>query len=73
MTLGPMVDVPRRELITLAAYLEGGSHKAGSHRLGISESTSRQRISSLMRRVGARTAAQAVWHLRAELEKEVKE
>jgi transposase len=60
--------VPRRELVTLCAYLQTGSHKAAAHRLGISESTSRQRLSRLEERVGA---TQAVWRLRAELEHEV--
>ena len=61
-------SLPRRELVTLLAYLDAGSHKAAAHRLGISESTSRQRVSQLLRRVGARNAAQAVWILRLELE-----
>lgn len=62
--------IPRRELVTLLAYLETGSHKAGAHRLGISESTSRQRVSLLLRRVGATNAAQAAWRLRRDLEVE---
>jgi DNA-binding NarL/FixJ family response regulator len=61
---------PRRELVTLLAYLDAGSHKAAAHRLGISESTSRQRVSQLIRRVGAGNAAQAVWRLRHDLEAE---
>jgi DNA-binding NarL/FixJ family response regulator len=61
---------PRRELVSLLAYVEMGSHKAAAHRLGISESTSRQRVSQLMRRIGATNAAQAVWRLRHELEGE---
>ena len=64
------IDIPRRELVTLMAYLQAGSHKQAAHRLGISESTSRQRVSLVMRRVGARNAAQAVWALRHELEAE---
>jgi DNA-binding NarL/FixJ family response regulator len=66
-------DVPRRErrqLLTLLAYVKAGSHKAAAHRLAISESTSRQRVSSLLRRIGARTAAEAVWRLHGELEAE---
>jgi DNA-binding NarL/FixJ family response regulator len=66
---GPVI--PRRELVTLLAYLETGGHKAAAHRLGISESTSRKRVSQLIGRVGARNAAQAVWALRAELEREL--
>jgi DNA-binding NarL/FixJ family response regulator len=62
--------VPRRELVTLHAYLQTGSHKAAAHRLGISESTSRQRLSRLEARLGAINSAQAVWLLRAELERE---
>jgi len=58
-------------MVTLRAYLETGSHKAAAHRLGISESTSRQRVSQLIRRVGATNAGQAAWLLRAELEAEV--
>ena len=61
---------PRRELVTLLAYLDAGSHKAAAHRLGISESTCRQRVSQLVRRVGARNAAQAAWRLRHDLEGE---
>jgi DNA-binding transcriptional regulator YdaS (Cro superfamily) len=64
---------PRRELVTLLVYLDAGSHKAAAHRLGISESTARQRVSLLIRRVGARNVAQAVWRLRQELETEVHE
>ena len=61
--------IPRREFVTLLAYLETGSHKAAAHKLGISESTSRQRV-SLLRRLGARNAAQAVWVMRDQLEAE---
>ena len=65
-----VVRIPRRELITLLAYVEAGSHKAAAHRLAIAESTCRQRVSSLMGRIGARTAAEAVWRLRLDLERE---
>ena len=65
-----MPDVPRRELLTLRAYVKTGSHKAAAYLLGISVSTSRQRLSSLLARIGARNAAQAVWMLRSELEAE---
>ncbi len=64
--------IPRRELISLLAYVEMGSHKAAAHNLGISESTSRQRVSQLMKRVGASNAAQAVWRLRQDLEGEAR-
>ena len=64
--------IPRRELVSLLAYLDAGSHKAAAHRLGVSESTCRQRVSQLIRRVGARNAAQAVWRLRQDLEAEAR-
>ena len=64
---GNDTDIPRRLLVTLRAYVREGSHKAGAYSLGISESTSRQRMSELMRLIGARTAAEAVWLLRQEL------
>ena len=67
-----MLDVPRRELLTLLAYVETGSHKAAAYRLAIATSTSRQRVSSLLARIGARTAAEAVWKLRSELEAEAR-
>jgi len=66
----PPSGIPRRELLTLLAYLEAGSHKAAAHRLGVSEATSRQRISQLMGRVGVRNTTQAVWALRHELQTE---
>ena len=62
------IEIPRRELVALRAYLETGSHKAAAHRLGISESTSRHRVSQLIGRVGAQSAAQAAWRLRQLLE-----
>ena len=65
---GPDPRIPRRELVTLRAYLETGSHKAAAHVLGISVSTSRQRVSRLAGRVGAKNVAQVVWRLRKELE-----
>jgi DNA-binding NarL/FixJ family response regulator len=62
--------IPRRELVTLLAYVATGSHSAAAHHLGISVSTSRQRVSQLIRRVDATNAAQAVWRLRHDLEAE---
>ena len=56
--------------MTLVAYLETGSHEAGAHRLGISTSASRQRISELIRTLGVSNVAQAAWVLRGELEAE---
>ena len=64
------VVIPRRELVTLHAYLVTGSHAQAAHALGISESTSRQRVSSLIGRLGVQNAAQAVWVLRSVLETE---
>ncbi len=64
--------IPRRELVSLLAYLDAGAHKAAAHRLGISESTSRQRVSQLIKRIGVRNAAQAVWRLRQDLEGEAR-
>jgi DNA-binding NarL/FixJ family response regulator len=60
----------RRLMLTLRAYIETGSHKAAAYRLGISESTSRQRVSLLLRRLGVRNATQAAWVLRDQLEAE---
>ena len=48
----PRDVIPRRELVTLVVYVQTGSHKAAAHRVGISESTSRQRVSQLLGRVG---------------------
>jgi hypothetical protein len=70
MTRDVVRRIPRRELVTLLAYLETGSHKAAAHSLGISESSSRQRVSALIRRAGACNAAQVAWRLRSELEVE---
>jgi DNA-binding NarL/FixJ family response regulator len=61
-------EPPRRELAALLAYVETGSHKAAAHRLGIAESTCRQRVMRLMARTGSSNAAQAAWRLRAVLE-----
>jgi DNA-binding NarL/FixJ family response regulator len=63
-------SIRRRELQTLLAYAQTGSHKAAAHRLAITESTSRQRVSALCRRLDAGNATQAVWLLRALLEEE---
>jgi hypothetical protein len=64
---GRRVDVPRRLIVTLEAYVQEGSDKAGAYRLGIAEGTSRQRLSQLYRLLGALTAAEAVWMLGTEL------
>ena len=62
--------IPRRELQSLLAYAESRSHKEAAHRLGISESTSRQRVSNLCHRIGVSNATQAVWRLHLDLEGE---
>ena len=48
-----MKAIPERELVTLLAYLETGSHKAAAQRLGITEGTSRQRVMRLLARVAS--------------------
>lgn len=63
-------NIPRRELLTLLVYLEAGSHKDAAYRLAVSESACRQRVSSLLTRLGATNAAQAAWWLRRDLERE---
>lgn len=63
-----LATIPRRELVTLFAYVETGSHKAAARRLGIAESTCRGRVSALIVRSGSANAAQAAWRLRAYLE-----
>jgi DNA-binding NarL/FixJ family response regulator len=66
----PGSAIPRREMITLRRYVRSGSYKAAAWELGISESTARQRVSSLIRRLGVRNVTQAVWMLHIELERE---
>ena len=68
----PTTRYERRLVRTLAVYLEAGSHKEAAHWLDISESTCRQRVSALIRRIGATNATQAVWALRRELEAETR-
>lgn len=68
MTQLPSAGIPRRELVTLRAYLETGSHKAAAHSLGIAESTARRRVSQLMARIGAKNVAQAAWRLHQDLQ-----
>lgn len=72
MTRAAVQPIPRRELVTVMAYLDAGSHKAAVQRLGIAESTCRQRVSLLMHRVGARNVAETVWMLRDQLEIEAR-
>lgn len=68
--LRPTQPIPRRELVTLLAYVETGSYKATARRLGIAQSTARQRVSKLLRRLKVRNVTQAVWTLRRDLENE---
>ena len=60
-------EIPDRELVTLLAYLETGSHKAAARRLGIREGTSRQRMMRLLARTGSSNVAQATWLLHDDL------
>jgi DNA-binding NarL/FixJ family response regulator len=56
-----------RQLDILVGYLETGSIKAAADREGIRESTARQHLSLAYRRLGVRTAVQAVWIARREI------
>ena len=51
----------RRQTEVLRAYIGAGSIKLAAHRLGISESTARQHLAALYRRVGCRNAVQAAY------------
>jgi DNA-binding NarL/FixJ family response regulator len=55
----------RRQLEVLRAYIRAGSVAAASHELGISETTARQHLSGLYRRIGCLNAAQAAFRLGA--------
>ena len=61
---------PQQRAVLVVYYYEDRPMKEIADMLGISESTSRQRLSALFGRVGAQNAAQAVWALRRELERE---
>jgi DNA-binding NarL/FixJ family response regulator len=61
-------SIPRREMVTLREYVRCGSYKEAAWELGISESTARKRVSSLIRRLGVRNVTQAAWALRGDLE-----
>jgi DNA-binding NarL/FixJ family response regulator len=53
----------RRQLEVLRAYIGAGSIAAAAYELGISETTARQHLSGLYRRIGCLNAAQAAyWH-----------
>lgn len=53
----------RRRLDVLRAYIEAGSVAVAAHHVGITESTARQLLSQLYRRVGCLNAAQAAYLL----------
>jgi DNA-binding NarL/FixJ family response regulator len=55
----------RRQVEVLRAYIRAGSIKLAAHELGISESTTRQHLSGLYRRVGCENAVQAAYRLGA--------
>jgi len=62
----PLQDrATRRQVEVLRAYIATGSIKRAAHELGISESTARQHLSGLYRRVGCENAAQAAYRLGA--------
>ncbi len=53
----------RRPLEVLRAYVAAGSIAAAAYELGISETTARQHLSGLYRRMGCLNAAQAAYRL----------
>lgn len=53
----------RRQLEVLRAYIAAGSIAAAAYHLGISETTARQQLSGLYRRMGCQNAAQAAFLL----------
>ena len=53
----------RRQLEVLRAYIAAGSIAAAAYELGISETTARQHLSGLYRRMGCLNAAQAAFWL----------
>jgi DNA-binding NarL/FixJ family response regulator len=59
----------RRQLEVLRVYIAAGSVAAAAHELQLSETTVRQHLSGLYRRVGCLNAAQAAFRLgRGDLE-----
>ena len=59
----------RRQLEVLRAYIRAGSVAAAAYELGIGETTIRQHLSGLYRRIGCLNAAQAAFRLgRGELD-----
>jgi hypothetical protein len=55
--------IPRREMKSLRAYVDFGSHKEAAKALQITEITQRQRCQRVLRRTGYKSAAQAAWML----------
>jgi DNA-binding NarL/FixJ family response regulator len=53
----------RRQHEVLRAYVAAGSSAGAAHALGISETTVRQHLSGLYRRIGCANAAQAAYLL----------
>ena len=53
----------RRQLEVLRAYIAAGSIAAAAYELGITETTARQHLSGLYRRIGCVNAAQAAYWL----------
>ena len=53
----------RRQLEVLRAYIRAGSVAAAAYELGIGETTARQPLSGLYRRMGCLNAAQAAYRL----------
>jgi len=53
----------RRQHEVLRAYIQTGSAAGAAHALGISETTVRQHLSGLYRRIGCVNAAQAAYLL----------
>jgi DNA-binding NarL/FixJ family response regulator len=59
----PRERATRRQIEVLRAYIARGSIKLAAHELGISESTARQHLVGLYRRVGCQNAVQAAYLL----------
>jgi hypothetical protein len=71
--MGPQttkVEIPRRELVTLAAYLRAGSTSRPPISWASASPSVASGLSLLLSQVGAWNTAQAVWALRRELEGE---
>lgn len=55
----------RRQVDVLRAYVAAGSIAAAAHQLGITETTARQHLSGLYRRIGSVNGVQAAYWLGA--------